>query len=332
MMNAKRGVSHPSCDRHVLVMVYRNEELVGQRILDIAGVGHRPLAKELAYRAVASDPGLAGRPWQLGVRLEGVDSDKPYVCCEARLTDRPDPPLAVLPVPVNHFAWVGISIARELELEEYTVHVAVPPSDHPLVEQSLAWEDDDFAVSLDSEPELELPREFSTAPLGPRQVIRRVDGGTWLKCVFEPGAWTAFLAAAAAEREVERGWLAAVRLHLAEGACLVVVEELFELPAEHGEFYLHTQGRQFLRLRHELGPRLGGYLHLHPREVKGTALRPSPSGPDATAAWNVEAAGSRLSVFPIAMFGACPETCQDEVAAHGFRSGVIKEIDLEVLS
>jgi hypothetical protein len=331
-MNAKSGVSSEQLNRHVLVMVCQDEKVLGQRILDVARGGHRPLVKELAYRAAAADPRLAGRPWQLQVRLEGVDSEKPYVRCEARLKDRPHPPLAVIPVPVRNFAWVGISIARQLEVEQYTVHVAVPPSDHPLVQESLAWEDDDFAVCFDSEPELALPTEFSTDPPGRRRVVRRVGKGTWLRCVFEPGAWSAFLAAAAAETEVERGWLAAVRMHLAEKACFVVIEELFELPAEHGQYYLHTQGRQFFQLRGELGPRLGGYLHLHPRELDGTALRPSPSGPDATAAWNVEAASTLLSVFPIAMFGACAERCRSEVAAHGFTSGVIKEIDLEVLS
>ena len=330
-MNANSGVSSAEVTRHVLVIVCREEKVVGQRILDLARGGHRPLLKELAYRAVAGDPRLAGRAWQLQVQMEGVDSDQPHVRCEARLKGRPQAPLAVIQVPVSNFAWVGVSIARQLELEDYTVHVAVPQSDHPAVGQSLAWEDDDFEVCFDSEPELQLPTDFSTDPLGPRRVVRRVGQGTWLKCVFEPGAWSEFLAAAAAETEVERGWLAAARMHLADGACFVVIEELFELPAEHGQFYLHTQGRQFFQLHGQLGERLGGYLHLHPREVEGRALGPSPSGPDVTAAWNVEAASTLLSVFPIAMFGACPETCPSEVAAHGFTSGVIKEIDLEVL-
>ena len=108
-------------------------------------------------------------------------------------------------------------------------------------------------------------------------MVRRVGEGTWLNCVFAADAWAAFTTAAADQTDVERGWLAAARMHLADRACFVVIEELFELPAEASQLHLHTQGREFYRLHRQLGGRLGGYLHLHPREVDGVALRPSPS-------------------------------------------------------
>jgi len=317
---------------HLLVLVAQREQVVGQRVLDIARGGYRPLVKELAYRAVASDPArLAGLPWRVNLRLEGIDSDKPCLRCEARLKDRPEPPLAAIVVPVSSFAWIGMSVARQLKLEEYSVHVAVPERDHPLVRQSLDWEDDDFEVSFDSESDLLLPTAFTTEPPGPRKVVRRVGKGTWLRCVFEPEPWAAFMAAAAAETKVERGWLAAARVHLVAGACFVVVEELFEMPAEAGQYYLHTQGREFFHMHRQIGPRLGGYLHLHPRDADGTALSPSPSGPDMTVAWNLEAASTLLPVFPIAMFGTCPEDPGSDVAAHAFVGGVVEEIDLEVV-
>jgi hypothetical protein len=224
-----------------------------------------------------------------------------------------------------------LAVAREGEIEDYTVHVAGPEPDHPLVQQSLQWDDDDFAVTADAAGELFLPTGFSTESPGPRRSIRRPGSGSWLRCVFRPQPWGRFTAAAAEETEVERGWLADARLHLVDDACLVVIEDLVELPAEASQFHLHTQGRQFFALHQQLGQRLGGYLHLHPREVEGVALGPSPSGPDITAAWNVESAGTLLPVFPIAMFGVRPETYGTDVAAHAFVSGVIEEIDLEVI-
>ena len=331
MMSADNATVGSRSDTHLLVLVVQGEQVVGHRILDVARGGYRPLIKELAYRAVATDPSrLAGRPWQLHLQLEAVDSDRPRLRCEAWAKERADAPLAAIAVPVDHFAWIGTSIARQLKIRDYSVHVAVPEPDHPLVQNSLDWADDDFAVSVDAQPELLLPTGFSVEPLGPRRVVRRVGAGTWLKCVFQAEAWAAFTVAAAEEADVERGWLAAVRMHLADDACFVVVEELFEMPAEASQFHLHTQGRQFYRLHRQLGGRLGGYLHLHPREVDGVALSPNPSGPDVTAAWNVEAASTLWPVFPIAMFGARAETCGTDVAAHAFVSGVIGEIDLEV--
>jgi len=330
-METNHGAINTPTNTHVLVLVVRGEKVAGRRILDLARGGYRTLLKELAYRAVATDPArLAGRPWRFNLELEGIDSDNPHVRCEAWLKERPQPLLAAISVPVGNFAWVGVSVARQLKLEDYSVHVAVPDPDHPLVRQSQNWEDDDFAVSFEAEPDLRLPTNFSTEPLGPREVVRRAEEGTWLKCVFEPEAWTTFLAAAAAETEAERGWLAAARMHLAGDACFTVVEELFELPAQAGQYFVHTQGREFFQSHRQLGQRLGGYLHLHPREVDGTALSPSPSGPDVTVAWNLEAASTLWPVLPIAMFGTRPETCRTDVAAHAFVGGRIREIDLEV--
>ncbi len=331
MTDTSDGTITTRANTHLLVLVKQGEQVLGQRILDVARGGYRPLLKELAYRAVATDPDrLAGRPWRFNLGLEAVDTDDPRLRCEARLKEGPQEPLAAISVPVGNFAWVGVAAAQKLKLEEYSVHVAVPEPDNPLVRQSIDWEDDDFAVSFDDEPDLLLPTAFSTESLGPREVVRRVGSGTWLKCVFESEAWNTFLAAAAAVTKVERGWLAAARMHLADDACFTVIEELFEAPAQAGQFYLHTQGHEFFQSHRELGPRLGGYLHLHPREVDGTALSPNPSGPDITVAWNLEAASTLLPVLPIAMFGASPETCATEVAAHAFVSGVIAEIDLEV--
>jgi hypothetical protein len=105
---------------HLLVLVKQGEEVVGQRTLDVARGGHRPLLKELAYRAVASDPDrLAGRPWRFNLGLEAVDTDDPQLRCEARLKEGPQAPLAAISVPVGNFAWVGVAVAQQLKLEEY---------------------------------------------------------------------------------------------------------------------------------------------------------------------------------------------------------------------
>src|SRR3990172_2087591 len=188
-METNHGAINTPTNTHVLVLVVRGEKVAGRRILDLARGGYRTLLKELAYRAVATDPArLAGRPWRFNLELEGIDSDNPHVRCAAWVKERPQPLLAAISVPVGNFAWVGVSVARQLKLEDYSVHVAVPDPDHPLVRQSQNWEDDDFAVSFEAEPDLRLPTNFSTEPLGPRQVVRRGEEGTWLKCVFEPGA------------------------------------------------------------------------------------------------------------------------------------------------
>ncbi|MFH1264271.1 MAG: hypothetical protein ABIK89_00990 [Planctomycetota bacterium] len=331
-METNHGATNAQTNTHLLVLLVQGEHVVAQRILNVAQGGYRSLLKELAYRAVATDPArLAGRPWQFNLELGDVGTENPRLRCEAWLKGQPQPPLVVLSVPVNNFGWVGVGIAQELKLEDYSVHVAVPEPDYPAVRESQEWEDDDFAVSFDEEPELLLPTDFSTEPLGPREVVRRVGKGTWHKCVFERRAWNTFVAAAGAETEVERGWLASARMHLVDGACFTVVEELFELPDRAGQYYVHTQGREFFQLHRQLGPRLGGHLHLHPREVEGAALGPNPSGPDVTVAWNLEAASTLLPVLPIAMFGTCPETCGKDVAAHAFAGGKIREIDLEVV-
>ena len=325
---------------HLAILLSQQNKVAGLRVLDLAGGDCRPLAKELAWRAVAVEPHLAGRPWQPSIEIESAESSSEQstgrVLLSAWLQDNEPRLAARVAVPANNFAMLGLQLGESLGLEagSYNVHLATLPADHACVAQAANTGDDDFHVADSTVESLHFPSDFSTEPLGRRRGERRL--GTFFRCVFTPAAWNAFLSAASRETEVERGWAARVQVHLFDGAChLLIEDELCELPAEAARHQLRTRGRDFLALYRQWGPRLAAYLHLHPPSVEAIELGPYPSGPDTTLACNVDAGTPLPVVLPIALFGARGSLAggdRIDVAAHAFLGGVLTEIDLEVLA
>ncbi len=317
---------------HLMVTIAQNDRPIAYRVLDLARGEYRLLTKELGYRAVASDIALARRPWRVALHLDGVNTEEPRLRVEALPESAAaGHPLAALSLPMDNLAWIASQLAAHFQVKgDYMMYVKVLPADDPRVEKwSEAMEDPNFELTESSAPRLEFPGGFDPSPLGPRRVIRSV--GSWLRCVFRPESLAMFLAAAARETSEERGWAVATRIHVFDGACYAVVEDLVEMPATAGRNYLVTHGRDFLALRARLGERLGGFCHLHPPEVEGQPLAPQPSGPDTVVAWNLDAVTASPIVAPIAMFGATLENAPTRMAAHGYQAGILTEIDLEVL-
>ncbi len=315
----------------LLIVDTRNGQALGCRVLDFADPGsYPPLFKELGFRCVAAHPEYAGQPWRAALEMEGLGTAAPRVRMEGWSKDRDPQLLASLHVPVNNFAWLGVALARQLGLQDpYAVNIAVTNRRHAVVEQWMNIEDEDFVLER-NDAAMVLPAEFDIAELGRRRIIHR--RGTFLRCVFTGEVYEQFTAAAAAETQNEQGWLGQVRTHLAEeGICYIVIDGLVEAPAsQRGRGFLRTPGRQFGRLyqQHE---RLGGYLHLHPRDVDGAQLSPLPSGPDNTLAWNLDACVSSMIVMPIALFGFRSQQAARDMAVCGFLNGILVPIDLEVL-
>jgi len=323
---------------HISVAVSQGERVIGYRILD-AAAEYQPLVNELAWRVVSSHPQLGGAEWTLDLRLEGIDTEQPYVQLEALSNGKSGrgDVLADMRVPVTHFAWIAEGIAAQFKVDgEYKYHVAVVEKDSPLLKR---WneldKDDDFELLSDVTPKLILPRDFTTEDARrPRQVIDAKD--TFLRCVFAGRAFEEFLSAARRETQ-ERSWAGLGHVRVPRpGVCETVVEELADIPGEAGEAWVWTRGRDFARVHAEIGDRLVGFLHLHPRKLtdketgKTQALAPHPSANDAVCAWNVQVASAAPAVFPIALLGADP--ARGEVAAHGYDHGLLSGIQLEVES
>jgi len=315
----------------LLIIVTKDGQALTCRVLDFSDPASYPsLFKELGYRCVMARPDLAGTPWIVALGMEGRNTTSPRVKMEGWSIAGDPQLLASLRVPVENFTWMGVAMARQFGLEDgYMVQLAVTHRGNSIVKQWMNWEDDDFVLE-ETDSMMLLPTEFSTVPLGPRFSVHR--RGTFLRCVFTGDVYREFTRAATAEKENEQGWLAQVRVHLSkEGFCYVVIDGLVEAPAsERGRSFLKTRGHQFLKLcsQHE---RLGGYLHLHPRDIDDTPLVPLPSGPDITVAWNLDASVSSMIVMPIALFGFRPERAEEDMAVCGFINGIFVPIDLEVL-
>lgn len=317
---------------HLMVTIAQGGKAIAYRVLDIARGDYRLLTKELGYRAVTRDASLAGQPWRVALRLDGVGTESPTLRVEA-LADNGHvaPPAASLNLPMDNLAWIANQLAGRFNVKgNYSMFVRVLAPSDPLVGQwTEQMEDPDFELSESSVPALRFPSGFSTQPLGPRRVIRAA--GSWLRCVFRRSVLEAFLDAASHETSEERGWAAATSIHVFGGACYAVVEELVAMPATAGRNFLVTHGRDFLALRARLGERLGGFCHLHPPDVEGQPLAPSPSAPDTVVAWNLDAVTPSPIVAPIAMFGATLADAPSRMAAHGYQAGILTEIDLEAL-
>ncbi|GIW89859.1 MAG: hypothetical protein KatS3mg109_0291 [Pirellulaceae bacterium] len=317
--------------RHLAVMLLRDGQLVAPvRVIDLH-TDYRPLTKELAYHAVAGCPELAGKKFQVSVVLRRDIESR--VELQAILADWPNPCVATMHVPVNHFAWLGIQLGDESGLERgsYSVHVATLAPNHPWVTTGTAGNSDDFEI-VEHTAELSFPTNFVSAPMGTTAEVRR--SASWLSCVFSRQAWKAFLTAAERETQVERSWLAAGSIYLHNGRGWLLVEQLLELPAIRSRNSARTLGRDFYDCHKRLDGRLIGLVHLHPPEVEGKPIGPQPSGPDTVVAWNLDASTDLPVVVPIAMFGAradAPPGGRSDVAAYAFVGGVLSEVGLEVL-
>lgn len=322
---------------HLSVTVVQDGTPVGYRVLDMR-TDYSPLVKELAWRATAANPSLAGAEWTLTVGLSEAEPSSPRLVLEAHQASENSRPsgaklLAALEVPASTFGWIAHGVAAGVQATgEYTYLVTVQEPDSKVVADWNASDaDEDFDLIGAGKPRLTLPAGFSVAALaGPRRAIDAAD--SWLRCVFQRQAFEEFLAAAAKEREVERSWLGLGHVRLGCGACSVVIEGgLVELPGEAGRAWIVTHGRDWARLQRRFGDRIVAFLHLHPSTIDGEPLSPRPSESDAVVAWNVSLSSASPAVFPIAMFGACAGSPDGGVAAYGYERGLLRRIQLEVL-
>jgi len=321
---------------HVAVCISQGERVLGYRLMDLA-TEYNPLIKELACRAVATNPSLAGRPWHLNARPAASDAPEPALALETRAADGsagPGRPLVTMRVPVSHFAWVAAIMARQLSVEgTYTYHVGPLEPTDPIVARWHETEsaDADFEILPDEEPSLRLPTAFVPGePPGPRRVLDRRP--SWTRCLLAAGVRDTFFEAARAERRTERHWAGAGRTFLTPAACYVLIDELVELPpAEAGKCFVVTHGRGSRPIRERLGDRLNAHLHLHPRFAEDQPMTPTPSAPDSTVAWNLDQASPNPCCFPIALFEMDPSDPAGDVAVHAYERGLLVPVQLEVL-
>lgn len=314
--------------QHVLVAVAQDGAVRNYTLVD-ATKEARPVLREVAYRAVAARPDLAGNAAALALRQDGTD-----IVFEAREpgAGESSAPLAGVAVSVHAFGGIAESLAKAAGLEgRFTYYALVCAPDAPVLETwsppgagegGIEW------VSGPAAPDLLLPKELATGAF-PR--TRIVDpAGSWHRAVFSRQAFREFVSAASNESEKERGWIGVGEVHVTPEACRTVVRELREIPAaESSSHHLHTRGRDFHRLHGEIGAgRLAAFLHLHPTGPEGGALYPEPSSEDLLVAYDFLATTALPPVFPIGRFGA--ESTSD-LSAHAFVGGVLTRIQLEIL-
>ena len=296
------------------------------RILDIARA-YPPLAKELAYRAVAADPGTAGLRWRASIRMETGESS---VVLQAKRMDG-NRTLATMKIPADTFAWIAANLAADAGVEggfEYSITASL--ADEPVAGKGNVG-DEDFEIITDPGPDLKLPRGFrggTPVPQGrPIQAVPRA----WLVCVFRDKALRTFLQAASKECNRERSWAGMGFVHVSPGACRTVIEEIIEIPGEAGQTWIITPGRDWAAIHERIGAdRLVAYLHLHPRMVGDRNVLPKPSAHDAIVAWDVDLTSRNPCVFPIALFGADPAAPNGDLAVFGYVDGLLQRIPVEV--
>jgi len=294
-----------------------------------------PLQKQLGYLAVMAHPERAGQRWQ--VALEPVPAGvgcRPMIRFEVWSCDTHPARLAERCVPIENFAHLGVVLARQLGVTQpYSVQITALDHQHVLNEDRNG-EDGDIAFC--ERPELVLPRDFSQTPLGPTRIVCQASP-SWLRCVFPRDVYRAFLEAAAMPLENERGWVADVRVVIHQGVISVLIEDLTEVPwVSASRYHIQTSGLQLYKLRQQ-HQRLGAYLHLHPREVEDEngrvlQLRPTPSGPDAVVAWDLDASSVFPVVCPIAMSAFRPDHENEDIAVSAFLDNLLHPITLEVLT
>lgn len=320
-------------DEYVLIVVSQDDRPQGYQVLNLSA-DYGPLIKELAYRALARDGRLAGRSCRIHARTGCGGRGRPELIVEAHVQDgsrRTGEPIASLAMPVEYLAWLASRIAAQVGVEgAYRFQVMVLGANHPLIERWEAGMDlgSDFAVTSGPTGCLTLPSLLVRAE--PTEIVGG-PGSTWLKCLFSRKVYDEFRLAARAERERERSWAGLGEIQLCPDCCFVTIKELRPLPGEAGREWIRTRGRDFAALCHEFGDRLTAYLHLHPRSVDGQRIAPSPSGNDATLAWDYSAAVAAPCVFPIALFGDESQEFATDMAVYGYDKGVLTPIRWEVL-
>lgn len=324
--------------RHRLVLqILQDGRTVGWEVLDMERE-LSPLCKELAYRAVTAHPQFRGAEWGIHAALE-CSGKQQCLRAEARLRDGRRPQaLATVRIPLPHLYWIAERMAGTLKLQgQYTFCVTVLEDGS---EVAKLWEEvdanADFEVT-EVETQLRLPSAFSSDLPGPRQSLRRA--GTWLTCVFPAPVLEAFLAAAEQQEDVEHAWAAPTRVCLTPAGCWVVIGKLVEAPAvQRGHAYILSTGGQTFDLFAACGGSAGAYLHTHPPTMQGEdgkplALSAAPSPNDSVVAWNLCASTPAPIVLPIALSGrAAPANGAPRLAAFGYEKGILREINLEVLT
>ena len=316
---------------YLMISVHQGQACRGYRVLNLVSE-YDPLVKEVAFRALAAAPRLAGRPWVLGCRGTGSQ-----VVVEAFL-DRENPgrPLAELAVPVDNFRWIAQLIMTQLGLTgTYIFKVTALEPGGPVVTAWNAGQRDDAFELIDEEPVLRFPPASCFEKGRPGLGSRVVDpvAGPWVRCLFRHRALAAFLEAARQESTQERSWLGCGRTFLSRASCDVVIETFVgPLPtASASAGHLRTRGRDVARLYRSLGARLVAYLHLHPRALEGQDVTPSPSANDHELAWDFNRAVVAPSVFPIALFQTDPAAFDGDVGVYAYDRGVLRRIQTEVI-
>lgn len=303
----------------------------GTRILDLRRE-YNPLVKELGFRVLARNPGLAGRPWSLSCRVEGAGTPEASVVLEARLEgEEAGPRLAVVSVPIEHFRWLGQKLAAQFGLSgEFSCEVGVLSEEDPAV---VRWREldqsDDFEFCED-ESELVIPAGCERGPVPwPCRAIGPGEG--WVRCVFRAAAFREFLSAAKSERSEEKAFLGLGPVYVSPESCSVVIEKVMgPMPAiSAGIGHIRTLGRDVAKAYAAAENRVA-YLHLHPSAIGGAAMSPYPSTSDHELAWDFDRATGAPCVFPIALFGTDPDEPGQGIAAHGYDRGVLCRVRLEV--
>jgi hypothetical protein len=319
----------------LLVAVINGNRVLGVSLLRFNSAGScGPLQKQLGYQAVMAYPERAGQRWNAALDVvPAAGGHRPMIRFEVWSCDPHPVRLAEHYVPIDNFSHHGVALARQLGITHpYTVCVTVLDPQHALNKEN-DLDDEDFALC--EQPELTLPHNFSTAPLGPTRVVRQADPA-WLRCVFQIDAYRTFLEAARFPLENERGWVAEVQVRICQGVISVVIENLFEVPfVSASRYHIKTSGSQFYKLRQE-HPQLGAYLHLHPRDVldengRRAALCPLPSGPDTVLAWDLDASSEFPVVCPIALSEFRRDHESEDIAVSAFMDNLFHPINLEVL-
>ena len=296
---------------------------------------HLPVIKPLGLMAAAQWPDHEGEEWILHLRLIQPASGDPILVAEAHLPSAGpgDTALAWMAVPCSAFLSVAQMIAAqcELQLEAFTVR-PVPP-DSPLLETwEAAQEDEDFEFVCPPSCALTLPSDFSRRPPpATRRVVEPVD--SWTRCVFCPEAFETFLRADHGETQTEQHWVGLGRIHLADGLCYNVTEQIVSVVGEATRFGIRTRGDDWASVLDLYGDRIVSYLHTHPPDNgQGIALTCDPSGNDLQVMHNVNLnLPSRPIVSAIALWGTTPEDCLGRVAAYAYdRHGVMSRVQLEI--
>jgi hypothetical protein len=329
------AMAHPpvcrrSLRRHMALTVSEHGVVRGWNLLNLDR-DYSPLAKELAWRAVARHPERAGEPWRMNACVEGPD----VIRLEAHATagnGRQDI-LGALSVPATTFGWMADSMARQLGIRAHYSYNLVPLDDHHelLNSWSELHHDSDFEVEAPADAALLLPDAFAAGAAPASRCLVPAAASPGLRCVFLKAAFEEFIHAARRESEMERSWAGEGKTYLSEDeVCSVVIEALRPIPGEAHREWIVTHGRDWDRMRTLVGDRLVAYLHLHPGRVNGQRIAPFPSANDRVVTWNVDLGCSRPCVFPIALFGDEEWEIPDRIAAFGYDRGALRQIPLEV--